>query len=45
LILAFLIALNAIAFGQNWFKGSFEQALTQATKEKKLLLVDFSFDT
>jgi hypothetical protein len=45
LILAFLITFTPMASGQNWFNGSFEQALAQAAKEKKLLLIDFSFDT
>jgi hypothetical protein len=44
MVLALLIASAPMALAQNWVSGTFEQALAQAAKEKKLLLIDFSFD-
>jgi len=33
--------LVSTAFGQNWFKGTFDQALVQAKNEGKKVLIDF----
>jgi hypothetical protein len=42
LALAMIFLLAAIAQSAVWFSGSYEQALTQAAREGKLVLVDFS---
>jgi hypothetical protein len=36
-----LLFLATAASAQNWFKGSFEDALSAAKNEKKLVLVNF----
>lgn len=39
--LSILLLLASAAFGQVWFKGTFDEALAKAKSEKKLVLVDF----
>lgn len=36
-----LMFLATAASAQNWFKGSFDDALARAKDEKKLVLIDF----
>jgi len=40
-VLLFVILLATTAFGQNWFKGTLDQAVAKAQAENKLVLVDF----
>jgi len=36
-----ILILVSTAFAQNWFKGTFDQALVQAKNEGKKVLIDF----
>lgn len=40
-LFSILILFASAAFGQVWFKGTFDEALAKAKGEKKLVLVDF----
>lgn len=39
-ILAVLLLASSAA-GQNWFKGTFDQALAESKNEGKMVLIDF----
>jgi len=41
IILFVFLMLVSTAFGQNWFKGTFDAALDQAKNEGKKVLIDF----
>jgi len=41
-VFSFLLMLAPVAFGQNWFAGSLDQALAQAQKQNKLVLIEFA---
>lgn len=43
LFLLLLIFVSA-AFGQNWFKGTFDESLGKAKNEGKMVLIDFFSD-
>jgi len=40
LSVSFFVLVSFVA-GQNWFKGTLEEAVARAKNEKKLVLVDF----
>jgi len=40
-LLSILLLFASAAFGQVWFKGTFDEALAKAKSEKKLVLIDF----
>ena len=44
LFLCFLLLLVSTVSAQNWFKGTFDDALAQAKAEGKLVLIDFFSD-
>jgi len=41
LVLFLMLILASVAWAQNWFTGTLDQALAKAKSENKLLLVDF----
>ncbi|MEE9390551.1 MAG: hypothetical protein V3U91_04845 [Candidatus Aminicenantaceae bacterium] len=44
IFLFLLLFLVSMASAQNWFKGSFDDALTKAKAENKPVLIDFFED-
>lgn len=42
--LCLFLSLVSMVSAQNWFKGSFNDALAQAKAENKLVLIDFFSD-
>jgi hypothetical protein len=40
-LFSILLLFASAAFGQVWFKGTYDEALAKAKSEKKLVLVDF----
>ena len=40
-LLPLMFVLVSSAVAQNWFKGTFDKALTQAKTEGKMVMIDF----
>ena len=41
-VLLLVFCITAFAHGTEWFKGSFEEAMTLAKKEGKMILIHFT---
>jgi hypothetical protein len=44
LAVLFVLAVSSIASAETWFKGTLDEALAAAKREKKFVLVDFTQD-